>query len=264
LLGGALGAAYLPWLHVRFIVPAVAAAAALAYRAGSGRRLALAVTPLALSLAALALAFQRWYGSPLPNAGYRYFPGGDLGAGGPGFLYHYLVTDLFHPGDGWIPYAPVAWLGLAGLGLVVWRWRRAGAAALAAVAAYAVLVALNGLPVGFQFPGRILLVGIVLVAVPLALVLERVPAARLAFVPLLGVSLVIAVAAVRHEELVYPKNGTRDDARIAVVRDLASAFPDPRFDPPVHGGALALAWVGATVLAGALFVQIAARGRRVR
>ncbi len=232
LLGGALGAACLPWLHVRFILPAVVATAALAYRAGSGRRLLLVVAPPALSLAALALAFQRWYGSPLPNAAYAYSIGGDLGAGGPGFLYHYLLTDLFHPGDGWIPYAPVAWLGLAGVGLVVWRWRWAGAAALAAVALYAGFVAANGLPVGYQFPGRILLVALVLVAVPLALVLEHVPVARFAFVPLLAVSLAIAVAAVLDHDSAYPVNGGRDDARLPVVRDLAPAFPDPRSGDP--------------------------------
>lgn len=47
-----------------------------------------------LSLAALALAFQRWYGNPLPNAAYEYFPGGDVGGGGPAFLYHYPVGSL--------------------------------------------------------------------------------------------------------------------------------------------------------------------------
>ncbi len=264
LLGGALGAAYLPWLHVRLIVPAVAAIAALAYRAGTVRRLLLVLAPPLLSFAALALAFQRWYGSPLPNAAYTYFSGGDLGNGGPGFLYRYALTDLLHPGIGWIPYAPVAWLGLAGLGLVVWRWRRAGAAVLAAVAAYVGLVALNGLPLGYHFPGRILLVAIVLVAVPLALALEHVPAARIAFVPLFAVSLVIAAAAVLDHDSAYPRDGGRGDARLVVVRQLEPVFPNPRSDSPAHDGALAFAWVAGTVLAGALFVQVAARERRVR
>lgn len=181
-----------------------------------------------LSLAALALAFQRWYGNPLPNAAYEYFPGGDVGGGGPAFLYHYFLSDLFHAGDGWIPYAPVGWLGLAGLGLVVWRWRWAGAAALGAVALYAGLVALNGLPVGYQFPGRILLAAIALVAVPLALCLEHVPVARVAFVPLFALSLAITAVAVLDHMNAYAESGARGDARLPIVRDLEGAFPNPR------------------------------------
>ncbi len=264
LLGGALGAAYLPWLHVRFIVPCLVATAALAYRAGFTRRLTFVLVPPALSLAALALAFQRWYGSPLPSAPYKYFGGGDIGHGGAGFLYRYLTSDLFHAGDGWIPYAPVAWLGLAGLGLVVWRWRGPGAAVVGAAVLYAGLVAINGLPVGYHFPGRILIVALVLVVVPLALVLENVPGARIAFYPLFALSLAIAALAVLDHDSAYSSTGGRDDARLPIIRQLEPAFPNPRSGELAHDGPLALAWVVGTVLAGVLFVQVAAARRRVR
>jgi hypothetical protein len=250
LLGGSLAAALLPWLHVRFIPAALAATLALAYAAYRtpersrirdvaralvrlpGRALLVCAPPV-VSLAAMALAFERWYGSPRPDAAYSAFYGGDVGGGGLGFLYHYLLSDLFHAGDGWIPYSPVAWLGLAGVGLVVWRWRAAGAAALGAVALYAGLVASTGLPVGYQFPGRILLAATVLVAVPLALALEHVPVARALFVPLLALSLAIAVAAARDHESLYASSGNRDDARIALVRGYRNAFPDTRPRAPV-------------------------------
>jgi hypothetical protein len=279
LFGGALGAAFLPWLHIRFLPAAFAATLALAYAAyrtperptvrdvarallrSPGRALLVAGPP-ALSLVAMALAFQRWYGSPLPNAAYASSDVGELGGSGPWFLYHYFLSDLFHAGDGWIPYAPVGWLGLAGLGLVVWRWRWAGAAALGAVALYAGVVASSGLPVGYQFPGRILLAAIMLVVVPLALALEYVPFARVVFVPLLAVSLVIAGAALLDHTRLYPVNGTRDDARIAVVRDFQVAFPDPRTRSAGErfpDWPLAFLWVAGTVLAGGLFVHVASR-----
>ncbi len=178
-----------------------------------------------------------------------------------------ILSDLFHAGDGWIPYAPVGWLGLAGLGLVVWRWRWAGAAALGAVALYAGLVALNGLPVGYQFPGRILLAAIALVAVPLALCLEHVPVARVAFVPLFALSLAITAVAVLDHMNAYAESGARGDARLPIVRDLEGAFPNPRprvapSAPRLPDWPRSLLWVAGTVLAGGYFVQVAARRPR--
>jgi hypothetical protein len=61
-------AAFLPWVHVRLLPLAVLLLGALAVR---DRRMRL-VPPAALaaSLALIAIVFQRWYGSPLPNAMY--------------------------------------------------------------------------------------------------------------------------------------------------------------------------------------------------
>jgi hypothetical protein len=61
-----------PWIHVRLLPGLVILLAALAWR---DRRMRI-LPPAALigSLGVMAVAFQHWYGSPLPTAPYRNFP----------------------------------------------------------------------------------------------------------------------------------------------------------------------------------------------
>src|SRR5437588_2826016 len=89
---GSIAASLIPWLHVRFTLLAVMLVAALAVRAVAAEpgaptglrsafrrerlsttltRIAWAVVPLLLSLGAMAIEFQRWYGSPLLNPQYQ-------------------------------------------------------------------------------------------------------------------------------------------------------------------------------------------------
>lgn len=260
-----VGSASLPWLHVRFLPLALVLTAGLVYAAcrrsmpppkskgvgrvaaywhqlGSAARrephvLAAVVSPLVVSLIGMAAAFQYWYGSPSPRAGYRPIFEGTVGSGGWTFWYEYLLGDVLHRGYGWLPFAPVHWLGLAGLGCLVVAFGRHALVALAAVAAYVVGVASTGLPLGFSFPGRILIVVIVLVAVPLAVVLERVRIAQVLFLPLLAGSLAFAVAGVLRYEALYPSLGDRYVARLAGVRSIQTAFPDLRpASPPTSVG----------------------------
>ena len=259
-----VASALLPWLHVRFLPLALVLTTGLAYAAcrrsaeavswAAGRRAALrrwlggslrrerravaaAVAPLVVSLVGLAGSFEYWYGSPSPRAGYRPIFEGTVGSGGWTFWYEYFLGDVLHPGYGWLPYVPVHWLGLAGLGCLVLVLGRHAVVALAAAAAYVLFVASTGLPLGFSFPGRILLVVIVLVAVPLVVVLERVRLARLLFYPLLLGSLVFAAAGVLHHDNLYPSLGDRWVAQLAGVRSIQTAFPDLRpASPPTRLG----------------------------
>ena len=72
------------------------------------------------------------------------------------------------------------------------------------------------------FPARYLIPVIVLIAVPLALVIQQVRPARFVFVPLLAVSLVVAAAAVRDHIRLYPLT---EAPRLFGVRAAADLFP---------------------------------------
>jgi hypothetical protein len=256
---GSAAAAALVWLHVRYLSLSLGVLAGLAFvalsdqrggraartehglsagiraaRAGAAR-LALAarkrrrsvllplLVPYAVGIGLLAVMFQRWYGSPLPGASYT----GDttLGSGGWNFVYTFVLTDLLNPVAGWLPYAPVHWLGLAALGcLVLWfGWR--AAACVAVVAAYELLVASVGPSVGWAFPARYPMIIIPLVAIPLALVIQEIRAALIVFVPLLAGSLIFAGAAVADYQALYPG---AVQPQLFGVRSVAPAFPITR------------------------------------
>jgi hypothetical protein len=259
ILGAALAGAALPWLHIRYLPVAAFLLVALIYAAcpardGSGRhrRLvrrmwghtrrclrALATSrrsvglsialPFAVSIAGLAGVFEALYGSPLPDAPYR-----PLGVGGPGsagstFWYEYLLAYFLHPADGWIPYAPVHWLGIAAIGCAVWKLGRPAVVVVAAIAVYLVIVASAGLAPGFGFPARFLVIFVPLVAIPLAVALESLRDARLVYFPLAIASLVIAAAAVLEHERLYPLQiGPHYPARVFGVRSIQTMFPDTR------------------------------------
>ena len=249
LVAGGVAAGTLPWLNVRYLGISLALVAALAYAAAGaprdrlvavlraapatvrrhGRAIAALLVPYALALAGLALLFLHMYGSASPNAGYAPVAGpGPLSSGWRVF-YEGFVGEFLHPAVGWIPYAPVHWVGVAALGVLVWR---VGAAALVATVVallHVALIASTGLVAGFAFPARFLVVFVPLIALPLAAALESVRTARIAFVPLFAVSLLLAAAGVRRDEFLYPfPEGDRIPARIAGLRAVERAFPDTR------------------------------------
>jgi hypothetical protein len=194
--------------------------------------------PFVIGLASLAAAFQYWYGSFDPQSTYRGFnaDAGTVGSGGWDFWYEFVLRDFLDPVVGWIPFAPVHWLGLAALGCLVLWFRWAAAACIGVAAAYVLFVSSFGPNVGWGLPARYELIVIPLIAVPLAVAIQEVRAARLVFVPLLALSLVFAVAAVRDYPWLYPIDGTQ---HIVGLRSSATAYP--RTVAPQPPGPLTLA-----------------------
>jgi hypothetical protein len=255
---GSLASAALFWLHVRYLPISLALLAGLAYaatsdgregrassgRPGLGERVRMAgadlgrhltaararwrtaivplVVPYALVLASFLAAFEHWYGSLDPRTPYYAYSTTTLGGGGLQAVYDYTLHDLFNPLVGWIPFAPVHWLGLAALGCVV-VWFGWPAAAVIAVAAGYELILASSAPVGgWGLPARYLLIVIPLIAIPIAVVIQQVRLARFVFVPLLAGSLILAVAAIRDFPGLYPA-GERQT--IVGLRSIAPAFP---------------------------------------
>ncbi len=145
-----------------------------------------------------------------------------MGTGRWDFWYHYALRDLLDPVVGWIPFAPVHWLGFAGLGclVVMFGWPAAGAIAVAA--GYELLISSVGTGVGFGLPARYPMIVVPLIAVPLAVVIQKIRIALVIFVPLFAVSLVFALAAARNFGQLYPG----DVQRIFGMRSTAPAFPE--------------------------------------
>ena len=247
-LGGIAGAA-LVWLHVRYIplalgvfaglviaaararqltkpVGARAAVAALVSSAARNWRTTLipVVVPYAIALGSMAAAFQYWYGTASPTAPYRAYSTTNVGDAGWGFLYDYVVGDILSPVHGWIPYVPVHWLGLAGLGCLILRFGWPAVACLAVAVGYELILASAAPIIGWGLPARYLIPVLPLIAIPIAVVLQYVRVSRLLFVPLLGLSLVVGVAAVRDHYGLYPID---DSSRIYGVRSMAHLFPIP-------------------------------------
>lgn len=231
---GSTACAGLAWLHVRFLPLALAGMAGL-WVAASLRRtddeagadrfgdsvLLLArrllrtlrewrtvtvplVVPFVVGLATLATAFNYWYGSFNPNAAYAIWVDVSVGGAGWNFIYEYVITDMFNPVQGWISFVPVQWLGLAGLGALIVRFGWPAAGVLAAVIGFELVGASAAPNAGWQFPARYLLIVIPLVAIPIAVVIQRHRLGQVLFVPLLGLSLVFAGAAVKDPEGLYP------------------------------------------------------------
>jgi hypothetical protein len=257
---GSAAAAALVWLHVRYIplsfgvLLGLAVAACAARQTGTGhpgqRRLvgrimsvlrSYAVTawkdwrtvtlpvlgPYIAGLGLVAIAFAHWYGTPSPTAPYRATSSTNVGDGGWAFLYEYTLADILSPVHGWIPYVPVHWLGLAALGCLVFRFGWPASLALAVAVGYELILSSAAPNVGWGLPARYLIIVIPLIAIPTAVVIQHVPVSRLAFVPLLAVSLVFSVAAVRDHQGLFPID---DDTRIFGVKSISPVFPIPR--PP--------------------------------
>jgi hypothetical protein len=126
--------------------------------------------------------------------------------------------------QGWIPYVPVQWLGLAALGCVLLRFRWAAAGVLAVAVTYELVLASAGPAAGWGLPARYLIIVIPLISIPIALVLQEVRIMRLVFLPLLVFSLLIAVDAVRDPLLLYPAGA---HPRVFGIRSTAFLYPYP-------------------------------------
>jgi hypothetical protein len=255
---GSVASAMLFWLHVRYFPISFALLAGLAYAATSDRQAGTAspakrglrervrtvgadlnrhlvaarrrwrtatlpvLVPYAVILALFLAAFEYWYGSPDPRTPYYAYSKTTLGGGGLQAVYDYVLHDLFNPLVGWIPFAPVHWLGLAALGCVVVWFGRPAAACIAVAAGYELILASSAPAGGWGLPARYLLIVIPLIAVPIAVAIQQLRLARVVFVALLAGSLILAVAAVRDFQGLYPA-GERQ--RIVGLRSIAPAFP---------------------------------------
>jgi hypothetical protein len=255
---GSVASAALFWLHVRYFPISFALLAGLAYAATSDRpagrarpakrglrqraralgadlkrhleaakkRWRTAILPVfvpyAVIFALFVAAFDHWYGSPDPRTPYYAYSQTTLGGGGLHAVYDYVLHDLFNPLVGWIPFAPVHWLGLAALGCVVVWFGWPAVACIAVAAGYELILASSAPAGGWGLPARYLLIVIPLIAVPIAVVIQQLRVARVVFVPLLAGSLILTVAALRDFQGLYPA-GERQ--RIVGLRSIAPAFP---------------------------------------
>lgn len=231
--------AALPWLHVRYSVPAALLGLGLLYRMAERRRQehgrwrAAELVPLAaplVSVVVLIVAFHRWYGWPLPNAPYR-FPEA-VNDAEPAFdastLYRYGLGQLVSPAFGWLPAAPLHALGAVVIGLAA-RRHRAVTAWLVALAAIYVVVA-GTLDPGPNLQARFLVPVVPLVALPLLVGLAARPRWLVAPAVALGVlTLVIGAVAASHPRLT-PAN-TNGAVRLPVLDKVAPLFPNLSVGP---------------------------------
>jgi len=224
--GGASAAALMPWLHMRFGLLSVALVAALAIRAqllpGSvARRAALAIVPLAVSLGAMAIAFDRWYGSPSPTAPFRFAESNfDLE-----WAYRYSIGGLFSTEFGWFPFAPLHVLALAGAVFLASRGGRWAAAGVAVAIVYLFLVAsATGISTAYSYPGRLQFVIVPLAAIPLLALLKEVPITRLVALPLAVVSFAFTIQGVRNQVLLLPQ-GDPNVADLPLAIESSSWWP---------------------------------------
>ncbi len=218
-----LAAAALPWLHIRFLPFTAGLALGIAYRLLEGHtswsglktswpRLLL-LSPIPVSGLLLAFTFNSWFGSPLPPSQADTWTWSSLYKSGLGIL--------LSPSFGWLPFAPVHWLGIVGLVALARIYRPATALALLSVAAYLFII---GFPAerGGNFAARYLVSLTPFVGIPLLLVVKTSRAARVLFVGLLGLSLTIGVIAIGHYTDLYPRGpGTA----LPLARELQEAWP---------------------------------------
>ncbi|MGE3912359.1 MAG: hypothetical protein AB7K36_23560, partial [Chloroflexota bacterium] len=238
-----MGAAVLPWLHFRFIVFAGGLSLGMIFQLARQAGWPVSVAgvlehirqpaawvrfwPLLLpaaSLMMMGLVTYRLYGSPLPMA--MYAP--ELATLEPWSLaiaYRHGLGAILSPANGWLPYAPVHWLGLAGIIPLAVRFRRAAPAVLVFVGVYFMLVA-GPVPVGNSLPARYIMTLIPLVAVPLLLVIGSSWPGRLLFVPLLGLSLVLMSLGVLHHTLLYQDENFAGSAALPLASRLQGIWPD--------------------------------------
>jgi hypothetical protein len=252
---GSTAAAALVWLHVRYLPLSVGIVFGLAVAAslqgwsrgsrGRGHKGAVqaarafvvrcagvlvkrwrtvtvpVLVPYAIGIGLLAAAFEHWYGSPKLTTSYQPYGSPAVGGANWDFWYQFALRDILDPIVGWIPFAPVHWLGFAALGcLVVWfGWPAAGC--VAAAGGYELVIASAGAGSGFGMPARYPMIIVPLIAVPLAVAIQKVRVARVIFVPLLALSIVFAVAAIRDYRNLYPA----EFQRVFGIRSIATAFP---------------------------------------
>lgn len=242
-----LAMAALPWLHVRYAPIAAALELGIAYRLLGSPPLA-SVPGKAYSM----LAERRHWGRLLPIAAvplgivlllasFQWMYAGTPGSLGPiasawssgssrtrsGFwwsldsIYGNGLGTLLNPLGGWLPFAPVHWLGIVGVLPIVTRYRIARFGLLA-VLGYWTMVS-GPIPAGSTFPARYAVVVAPFIAIPLLFLVSRSGHALLLFFPLLGLSAALAVAAVTHHGSLYPNPSGR--TTVPIARDLQEIWP---------------------------------------
>jgi hypothetical protein len=255
---GSAAAGALVWLHVRYGALSLAAIAGLAiaacaarwdptdppqggrvvrrartvgattvgyFRTGirNWRTVALPVLlPYAAVLGLLAVTFKHMYGSPNPLTPYHAYSSANVGSAGWRSLYDFTLTILFNPVSGWIPYAPVHWLGFAALGCLVFCFGWRAAAFVGAALAYLLLVSSGNPGFGWGLPARYPMIVIPLVAIPIAHLIQHVRISRFVFVPLMALSIVFAFAGMKDFAGLYPLG---DKPRMFGLRTAAVAYP---------------------------------------
>ncbi len=226
----ALAAAALPWLHVRFLVFTAGLGLGIAYRLLDGQiswsglkaswpRLLL-LAPIPISLLVTAVAFTSWYGSPLPGP-LHHVPGERAVWWTWSRLYTRGLGFFLSPEFGWLPHAPVHWLGIVGLVVLARVYRMGAGVALVFAGGYIILVS-PGMG-GFSFPARFMVCLVPFVGIPLLLILKASRPARVLFVGLLGLSLTMSGIAVDNHWDLYPTVPGR--TTLPLARDLQDAWP---------------------------------------
>jgi len=152
-------AAWLPWMHIRLAVfsAGLALACAIEFRR-SAAALAAAFAPLAVSCACLMFFYQRWYGSPWPNAAYIAQTGAAPVSAGLRPVLKGMAGIFFDGGRGLLFWAP--FLVFVPAGLVMAARRRPLRTALLAAPALAYLWAISSFDSwwgGFCPPNRFVL-----------------------------------------------------------------------------------------------------------
>lgn len=218
LVAAASAIALMPWLHVRFLGIAFVLGVALLVRAQSrgGIRLAATVGGIpALSVLALATTFHHVYGSPLPGAPFEPAYGSSVGFTLENF-HNNVLGSVLSPATGWLPFAPVHWIGFVGLVMLAGRKHWLAPWALAAIALYAATLSISSsISNGWSFPGRLVLVFVPFVALPLLAALRTRRILIVLFIPLFVLSLAFTGAAVADHDLLYPQGSIETELPMA-------------------------------------------------
>ncbi|HEY2283576.1 MAG TPA: hypothetical protein VGH60_08520 [Solirubrobacteraceae bacterium] len=203
---GAAASALMPWLHVRLLPIAALLVLGLAIRAfaavpGEERRTAAgvrsaawAIVPLLLSLVVMAIAFQHWYGSPLPSAQYRLAQTRQPQTVSASWAT--LTGGFWSATRGWLPYAPVCILALASIGYTVRRYRLWALFGLAVAGVYLLNLTIQGSDPGFSFAGRYTVILMPFAAIPLLIAVADIAPVRWVFWSLALCTLYLALAIV--------------------------------------------------------------------
>jgi hypothetical protein len=152
-------------------------------------------------------------------------------------VYLGLGRSLFSARSGWLPFVPVALLGVAALIALAVRGEWWAAYGLIGALGYLLQVASTGTLPGYAIPGRFELILAPLAAAPLMVVVARVPWTRVVFVPLAVVGVLIGVISVMHVDRLFPPAGPHDRASFTASGVLLAPWPTvtrdqpPRVDP---------------------------------
>lgn len=216
----------LPWFHLRFLGIAFVLGLALLLRAAMrvgpvGAGIACGI-PVA-SMVIMSRLLRVWYGSPWPGA-IREAVYGPVGGPTMGLVYDNVFGSVLNVASGWLPFAPAHVIGLVGMVMLVcWRDAATLAAGVVVVAYAATLATSDAIYNGWSFPARMCVVLIPFVALPLTTALRARPALRVAFAPLVLLSVLYTALALRDPERLYPWGTT--EVRLPVADRLAPIWP---------------------------------------